>query len=796
MATLAEVSRSRMLESVYDRFEAAWQRREEPDIEEFAAELKDDSHREQVLHELALIDLEYRWRRAASAHRSPTTCGSADSVPNLNHPGHKGLGYGSTGTNLLLSPFAANGRPFLEDYIERWPEFGPFDRLPISAIVHEFRVRCDAGDTPELAEYFRRFPIQARGLHDALQLEVEDRLNSTRSIQATQPLESASTGPIHAAPTSNQDRSVTRRLTPGDQLGRYRILWPVGHGAMGTVYLAYDPDLDRQIAIKVPFLDGPHAERLTQRFRREAKLTASLRHPNICRVLDVDRQGGIDFLTMDYVDGTSLETLLKSGPLMPPVQAVQIVRKIASALQEAHAAGVIHRDVKPSNILIDRRGEPVLTDFGLARRPEVDASEQTRPGEWLGTPAYMAPEQFSGNSDDVTPGCDIFSLGVVLYRLLTGQRPFGDGHRREDIAQRTPPAMPHLLRAGLSARLSKVCLQALRFDPRERFSSAGEFASALEPFANERPVEPSQHGSAIVAVRRRRSLPIHFFVRILMLLLVGWSVVVGGYAAWVMFREDVRPPISRPTTASTSNSAKETTLRFLPRVELHVQRASQSEGYQVLGPEIGSLKDGDKMQFHVTLDEPAFVALFYVDADGVVSRRWPIVGHVSNVPGPPSAASSGGHVEKVPHEVKEVWDPPLAAAGELQEMHVLGDKAGIELIVAVASSRPFDETSLSAIERLRLNPIKSTAGFSFVARRDTPSGDEAELDSTSASVRLTTLPLGANPRLFGLAANDKTRAISGRTSTQKSEWLDWEQFAERLAHLGEFCHGSAFHHAP
>lgn len=754
MPTLADVSRSRMLESVYDRFETAWHQGNEPDIDEFAAEVKDDSRRQQVLHELVLIDLEYRWRRAAPAIRSVR--------------------------DSKLSPFATDGQPFLEDYIERWPEFGPLDRLSISAIVHEFRVRCDAGDTPELAEYFRRFPVQARGLHDALQLEVEDRLNGTKSIQPTQPMESASTGPKEDLPGGDRDRGAARRLSPGDQLGRYRILWPVGHGAMGTVYLAYDPDLDRQIAIKVPFLDGPHAERLTQRFRREAKLTASLRHPNICRVLDVDRLNGIDFLTMDYVDGTSLETLLKSGPLLPPIQAVQIVRKIASALQEAHAAGVIHRDVKPSNILIDRRGEPVLTDFGLARRPEPDDSEQTRPGEWLGTPAYMAPEQFSGNSEDVTPGCDIFSLGVVLYRLLTGQRPFGDGHRREDIVKRTPPAMPHLLRAGLSAKLSKVCLHALQLDPRERFSSAGEFATALEPFASDRPIEPSQQGSGIVAVSPRRTLPTHLFARFAILILLGWSAVAGGYAAWVMFRDDLHPVMARPANAASPNSANAVSLRYLPRVELHVQRASHREGYQVLGPEVGSLKDGDKMQFHVVLDEPAFVALFYVDADGVVSRRWPLV----------------RQIESVSHEDKEVWDPPLASVGELQEMHVLGDKAGIELIVAVASPKPFDESALTAIERLRLNPIKSAAGFSFVARRETLSGDESEPDSESASVRLTTMPLGSNPRLFGFAANDRTRAISGRTSTQKSEWLDWEQFAERLAHLGEFCHGSAFHHAP
>ena len=755
MPTLADVSRSRMLESVYDRFESAWQRGDEPDIDEIVVEIKDDSRRQQVLHELILIDLEYRWRRVADSLRD-----AAD----------------GTAPQLVLTPFAANGRPFLEDYLERWPEFGPLDRMPVQAIVQEFRVRCEAGDTPELAGYFRRFPRQSRDLHDALQLEVEDRLHMSRptTATATQSAESASTGPTDGIPANPRQRSSQQKqkLAPGDQLGRYRILWPVGHGAMGVVFLAYDPDLDRQIAIKVPFLEGPHAERLTQRFRREAKLTASLRHPNICRVLDVDRQNDIDFLTMDYVDGTSLETLLKSGPLMPPAQAVQIVRKIASALQEAHAAGVIHRDVKPSNILIDRRGEPVLTDFGLARRPEIDQSEQTRPGEWLGTPAYMAPEQFSGNSDDVTPGCDIFSLGVVLYRLLTGQRPFDDGHRREEVARRTPPKMPHLVRAGLSATLSEICLRALRFDPRERFSSAGEFAAALEPFANDSLSEASRHGSTASAIVATSPVPSRILSRSLMLAVACLAAVAGGYAAWAMLHDDAHPLVMRRANASTSNSAKDATLRLLPRVELHVQRARQSEGYQVLGPEVGSLNDGDKMQFHVTLEEPAFVTLFYVDADGVVSRCWPLVGQVFNLP------------------IKEIWDPPLASAGELQEMHLLGAKAGVELIVAVASAKPFDEGALAAIERLRLSPISSSAGFSFVVRRETLG------ESSSATTRLTTLPLGADPRLFGLTATDKTRAISGRTSTQKSEWLDWEQFAERLAQQGEFCHGLVFHHAP
>lgn len=741
MPTLAEVSRSRMLESLYDRFEAAWQSGEEPDIDEFAVELKEDLQRRQALHELVLIDLEYRWRRA------PQT---ADLTPAA-----KPL------------PFAAEGRPLLEDYVERWPEFGPVDRLPVAAIVHEFRVRCETGDTPELAEYSCRFPVQSRGLHDALQQEVEEQLHSTKSVAPTRPTDSASTGPEEPRP-----RDASRRLTPGDQLGRYRILWPVGRGAMGTVYLAYDPDLDRQIAIKVPFLDGPHAERLTQRFRREAKLTASLRHPNICRVLDVDRLDGIDFLTMDFVDGTSLETLIKSGPLMPPVQAAQIVRKIATALQEAHAAGVIHRDVKPSNILIDRRGEPVLTDFGLARRPEADESEQTRPGEWLGTPAYMAPEQFSGNADNVTPGCDIFSLGVVLYRLLTGQRPFGDGHRHDEISNRKPPAMPHLLRTGLAKSLSEICLRAIQFDPSKRFSSAGEFAAALEPYTNDVPVEPSRHSSTVMSSAPRPTIRRHVMRLSLTPVMAVLAAIVSGYATWSVMRDDTPRIIPPPPSNVASSAPQDAALKLLPRVELHVQRASQTEGYQVLGPELGALKDGDKMQFHVVLDEPAFVALFYVDADGLVSRRTPVAGQDAS------------------HPVKEVWDPPLANAGQLQEMHVLGDKAGIELIVAVTSPTPFAESTLATIERLRLTPISSPAGFSFVARRETAA------DDSSDTVRLTTLPLGANPHQFALTASNTTRAISGKTLATKVEAIDWEQFAEHLARLGEFCHGSAFLHVP
>lgn len=753
MPSLAEVSRSRMLESVYDRFESAWHSRLEhsglePSLDEFIEDDWEEARRRDVLHELMLIDQEHRWRLAGRS--TPTPRNDQSDLP---------------------------ARPFLEDYLARWPMLGTIARLPLTSIIHEFRLRCDVGDSPELDEYTRRFPTNAVALREALQLEVADRvLVSTETEQAD--AASTSTPGNDGSDVTLSKSKLSRKLAPGELLGRYRVLWPIGHGAMGIVYLAYDPDLDRQIALKIPFLEGSHAERLAQRFRREAKLTASLRHPNICRVLDVDQQNGIDFLTMDYIEGTSLETLLKSGPLLPVARTAQIVRKVALALQEAHRARIIHRDIKPSNILIDRQGEPVLTDFGLARRSEIDESEQTRPGEWLGTPAYMAPEQFSGNSDDVSPSCDLFSLGVVLYRLLTGQRPFGDGHRAQEIVSRKTPESPTKLRAAIPNELSEICLRAMRFDPKERFDNAGDFAAALEPFTYDSVVIES--GSTAVfgstqknatSVSRNRSRA--FAVAILSCAIVVVAATVG----WKSMQDENET--AAKSNGSTSIAAKPTTFwradsRNIPRIEVHVQKAEQQRDYVLLDAGFGELHDKDKIQFHVTLDEPAYVCLWYVDADGVVKQLSPAR-------------------FEIPQPTSEIWEPSLAGRNELQVMHVLGGHAGLEMVVAVSSPTPLDEQALSAVERVRvdLESMSKMSGFGFLGQREAI-GDA----SNPAKVQLTTLPLGADPRQFGIKSPDVPRGLVSQTTTRKTDLLAWEEFAEKLTRLGAYCHGMVFRHVP
>src|SRR5262245_45445840 len=180
-----------------------------------------------------------------------------------------------------------------------------------------------------------------------------------------------------------------------ERIGRYRVLARLGAGGMGTVYKAHDPELDRVVAVKVPHFEGSPAaqDQARQRFLREARAAARVRHPHTCPLHDVGEHDGTPFAVMAFSEGSNLSDVARQGPL-EPARAVDLVRKVALGLEAVHAAGVVHRDLKPGNILLDRAGEPLLTDFGLARS-DGDAEPLTRDGSLLGTPAYMAPEQAS-----------------------------------------------------------------------------------------------------------------------------------------------------------------------------------------------------------------------------------------------------------------------------------------------------------------------------------------------------------------------------------------------------------------
>jgi hypothetical protein len=257
---------------------------------------------------------------------------------------------------------------------------------------------------------------------------------------------------------------------------------------MGAVFLAHDAQLDRLVALKIPVFGGAERDTLRERFLREARAAARLSHPNLCPVFEVGQVGDLPYLTMAYIDGTSLAEIIRSGRLPPTPLAARWVHVIARAVQEAHRHGIIHRDLKPSNIIVNQRGEPIVTDFGLVYRAALAGEARlTQSGAMVGTPAYLAPEQAGGSGQPVGPGSDIYSLGVVLYEALTGRLPFKAATLGELLAQiaRDPPPLPSRFRAGLDPALEGVCLKALAKRPEDRFASMTAFATALAPYAGE-----------------------------------------------------------------------------------------------------------------------------------------------------------------------------------------------------------------------------------------------------------------------------------------------------------------------
>ncbi len=279
----------------------------------------------------------------------------------------------------------------------------------------------------------------------------------------------------------------------GTTFGRYRLLEELGRGGMGVVWRAWDTKLQRVVALKQVLGRAEEDRAAIERFLREARLAAKLSHPAIVQVHDVGEEEGRHYFTCDYVAGRPLSAALEAP--IAPAKAAAWVRQIAEALAYAHDQGVIHRDVKPANVLLDADGRPHVMDFGLAREVNADTSSGlTMSGDLLGTPTYMSPEQASGRQERIGPATDQFSLGVVLYQLLTNGLPF-QGETLRDVlnavAERDP-APPSRVRANLHPDLEAICLHALEKDPVRRYPSMRAFAEDLGRYLD---------GEAVVARR-------------------------------------------------------------------------------------------------------------------------------------------------------------------------------------------------------------------------------------------------------------------------------------------------------
>jgi formylglycine-generating enzyme required for sulfatase activity/serine/threonine protein kinase len=355
----------------------------------------------------------------------------------------------------------------LESYLREFPELGRPEEVSADLIQAEYEVRRLFGAPAVLDDYLRRFPHQATELARLIARGDSARARRSSPSAVQQPA----------------GRPAERELP--EQFGRYRILKRLGQGGMGSVYLAEDTQLGRRVALKVAHAATEQGSEARKRLLAEARAAATLDHPYLCPVHDVGEIDGRLYLTMAYIDGQSLAEL-SEGNALPPRQVAALVGKLALALQEAHAKGVIHRDLKPSNIMIKAtrsRREPVIVDFGLARRESVDEARLTRSGQIMGTPDYMAPEQIRGNPQEIGPACDIYALGVILYELLTGRLPFtGTGLAVIGQILTQEPLPPATFRPDLDPRLEAICLTAMARTVSDRFASMAALAASLTEY--------------------------------------------------------------------------------------------------------------------------------------------------------------------------------------------------------------------------------------------------------------------------------------------------------------------------
>ncbi|HUE15507.1 MAG TPA: serine/threonine-protein kinase, partial [Planctomycetaceae bacterium] len=367
----------------------------------------------------------------------------------------------------------------------------------VEAAIRDYLERVDRGEAvnreefvsrhQEIADALRSFfgaeePLRKMGV---TKISEESAGISTRSIAAQ--------GQETVPPKPNADRPLGSTGSGlAGQFGRYQIIRALGKGAMGAVYLAQDTQLKRNVAIKTPHFEGDPTGELLQRFYREAEAAATLLNANICPVYDVGQIEGRHFISMAYIEGRPLSDLVRGGKLQNERHIVIAVHKLARALQQAHDHGIVHRDLKPANIMINRQGEPVIMDFGLARKRRAEGEASlTHSGVLLGSPAYMSPEQIDGDPDSVGPASDQYSLGVVLYEMLTRQLPFG-GSVVNVLAQILTKdfTRPSELRPGLDPRIEAVCLRMMSKKASDRFPSMTAVAEGLYAILKSPVAEP------------------------------------------------------------------------------------------------------------------------------------------------------------------------------------------------------------------------------------------------------------------------------------------------------------------
>ncbi|MBL7044814.1 MAG: protein kinase [Pirellulaceae bacterium] len=490
-------------------FEEIWKNGQRPKIEAFVGEFEGDE-RKSAFHNLLRVEIYYRRRNGSD--------------------------------------------PLSSEYCNRFPDFAFF----IGAV---FRALAEEDDEP-LARDKAQAPA---GTMDNVPAVVDGPAREERCVECQDcrnkiPLEDPQPQEV-TCPNCGSTVEVDPEATIAHpklpkKIGRYRVLDSLGQGSFGVVYKAYDPELKLTVAIKMARPQSLDTQVRRERFLGDARAAARLNHKNIVRAHDIGHECGVPYIVSDFIDGMTLDEFL-SGDRLTFKETAELAAQMADALGYAHGEGVVHRDVKPSNILIDRTGKPYLTDFGLAHRDE-EGGHVTLSGELLGTPAYMSPEQAGGESRNADGRSDLFSLGVVLYRLLTGELPFrGRGHMLLSQIQNDEPPPPRRLNDQVPRDLETICLKCLEKEPRNRYPTGQDLHDDLRRYLRREPIQARPIGKTTRAWRWCMRNPlVTSFVVVTTVLLAALIVVLCLYVSAVREAERIVKDIDK-TQREIRNTKRE-----------------------------------------------------------------------------------------------------------------------------------------------------------------------------------------------------------------------------------------------
>jgi tetratricopeptide (TPR) repeat protein len=415
----------------------------------------------------------------------------------------------------------AGERVPVEEYLARFSQVAASPDAALELIYGELLVRGELGEHPLVEEYLVRFPDWAKDLRSQLQLH--ERLGTSSAATALPP------DILHVPPLRTEHGGLPRLVSGMPPVSGYEILEVLGRGGMGVVYKALHLGLKRLVALKTILSQPGSRKHELARFRIEAEAVARLQHPNIVQIYEVGEwqadgtAAPQPFLALEFVDGGTLGQRLALGPLAPRA-AAELAETLARAIHTAHLRGIVHRDLKPANVMLahsdpihgvrlgispDESGhyQPKITDFGLAKLLDTE-SGQTRTGEVLGTPSYMAPEQAHGRVREVGPVTDVYAIGAILYHALTGKPPFRGTNAFETMVQvlQREPAPPSELQPKMPRDLETICLKCLHKDGGRRYGSAVELANDLRRFLQGEPIHarPLGVGERVIKWTRRR----------------------------------------------------------------------------------------------------------------------------------------------------------------------------------------------------------------------------------------------------------------------------------------------------